>query len=693
MSVPAGEVDSSSVDTSRSADRPEIINNQASRKFRPEIQGLRALAVFLVAAYHFWFGKVSGGVDVFLLISAFLMAGSFTRKIERGTFAGFRAVVEYWIHVFKRILPLASVTVAGVLLGTYLVLPEDRWESIISEAISVVFYYENWWSIANLVNYYAADSSVASPLRHFWSLSLQGQIYILWPLLFLLSAALTRVLKIRPRVLIATVFGVVFAASLAYSIYVTAHSQQTAYFNTFARLWEFALGSFTAIILPWLNINRYLRAVMGWVGIVMIVSCGFIFNVEGAFPGYAALWPTLAAAFIITAGDTQTRFGPEKLLTLPPLLKLGNISYALYLVHWPLLVFYLHRNHAEKAGIVSGVGLLGISLVLAWLLTEFVEKPVRSQKRLDSSNVRRLAVVAACLAVALVPAFGWQSKISYDTAQAEEMKELNNPGARVLMDEDPATVTPEAEPLPALAKLREDWASMGPGCTPENLPFSTSTDISKLCMVGNDPENPTKTVVAVGNSHMQVWAPAVTELAKQENWRLYYFVLGACFYPEGENHIEKCSTFSQQSRQFIKDSGAETVVLTGTKAQNDGPDEVTDTMVASIRELNDAGTSVLALRDHPRFSSGFFDCIETEHCQKPSGLDVNENPLAKYESELPLFATVDMNAYVCPQGTCPSQIGNVYTYMDDNHITKTYVETTSDIFVARAREAMSRQGI
>lgn len=166
------------------AQKPVIINNQAERKFRPEIQGLRALAVLLVAAYHFWFGKVSGGVDVFLLISAFLMAGSFTRRIEKGQFRWLKSVVDYWVHVFKRILPLAAVTVLGILVGSYLLLPQDRWTTLISEARSVIFYYENWWSIGNLVDYYAADTSVASPFRHFWSLSVQGQIYLLWPLIF-----------------------------------------------------------------------------------------------------------------------------------------------------------------------------------------------------------------------------------------------------------------------------------------------------------------------------------------------------------------------------------------------------------------------------------------------------------------------------------------------------------------------------
>ncbi|MDO4917812.1 MAG: acyltransferase family protein, partial [Rothia sp. (in: high G+C Gram-positive bacteria)] len=632
------------------------------------------------------------GVDVFLLISAFLMAGSFTRKLENKSFAGVKTIVQYWIHVFKRILPLASVTVVGIMLGSYLILPEERWVDLISEAKSVVFYYENWWSIANLVDYYAADSSVASPFRHFWSLSLQGQIYIIWPLIFMMGWLILRATRMQARTLMTVLFGAVFVGSLAYSIYATAANQQTAYFNTFARLWEFALGSLVAIILPWLNINRYIRAVMGWAGIAMIISCGFIFDVEGVFPGYHALWPTLAASMIIVAGDTQTKFGPEKLLTLNPLIKLGGFSYALYLIHWPLLVFFLYRNHTEKAGWVSGIGLLTISMILAYLVTRWIETPLRSIKSLDRSKTRGLAVIIACMALVLIPAWSWQAKINHEAQQAALTKDLNNPGAKVLDSAYQFQGDPNAATYPALSKLPDDWAPLGEGCAQAGLPFETKVELNDFCSVANKVDNPERTVVAVGNSHMQVWAPTVTAYAKEHNWNLYFYLEGGCFFDTpAQGHENDCKGYSNQAMQFVQDSGASTVFLTGSESEPSQQDHVTDGMKNRISTLTQEGKEVIALRDHPRFDAPFTDCIDQgKDCTKPAGQDVNNNPLTPLESTYQGFATVNVTDLVCPNGTCPAVIGNVYTYMDANHVSNSYVETTIDAVKPRFDEALQR---
>lgn len=670
----------------------QIINNQSNRKFRPEIQGLRALALLLVAAYHLWFGKVSGGVDVFLLISAFLMTGSFVRRMENNKFAGFRSVADYWIHVFKRILPLASVVVVGILLGSYLFLPADRWESLLSEAKSVVFYYQNWWSISNLVDYYAADTSVASPFRHYWSLSVQGQIYLLWPLIFLLGWLIIRATRVNVRGLMLLIFGTIFAGSLAYSIFVTATSQQTAYFNTFARLWEFALGSLVAIVMPWLSINRYVRAAMGWAGIAMIISCGFIFDVEGVFPGYHALWPTLAASMIIIAGDTQTAFGPERLLTLKPLMWLGNYSYGLYLIHWPLLVFFLSRNHTEKAGFVSGVGLLTLSVLFSYIITRYIEQPLRAWKAPDLSPIRGLAVVAACIALVMIPTLGWQGKLAYDAYKAESLKAQNNPGAAALAADFKFEGDTNAAPFPTLAQLPDDWANVGTPCTADNLPFSTDVVLKDHCNIANLPEHPDKIVVAVGNSHMQVWSPALTEYAKENNWALYYFLEGGCFFDQfKDGDANVCANFSNQADKFVHDAGAETVVVTGSRSVPNGPDEVTDGMKDRIGSLTGEGLEVIALRDHPRFDSSFADCnSKGEICSKPAGQDIHNNPLDSLEQQYPGFSTVNLTDLVCPDGNCPSVIGNVYTYMDANHISKSYIDTATPNFIDRFEPAVER---
>lgn len=673
-------------------DRPEIINNQSTRKFRPEIQGLRALAVLLVAAYHFWFGRVSGGVDVFLLISAFLMAGSFTRKIESGKFQGAKAVLHYWIHTFKRILPLASVTVVGILLGSYLVLPRDRWTTLISEAISVVFYYENWWSINNLVDYYAADTSAASPFRHFWSLSLQGQIYIIWPLIFLFSAWAISYLGLKARTALLGIFGLVFSFSLAYSIFVTATSQQTAYFNTFARLWEFALGSIVAIILPLLNINRYIRAVMGWVGLAMLISCGFIFEVEGVFPGYHALWPTLAASFIIAAGDTQTKFGPEKLLTLKPLLAVGNYSYALYLIHWPLLVFYLYRNNAEKAGIVSGVGLLAISMVLAYFLTKFVETPLRSWKALDLSNAKGMAVVLACMALVLGPAYGWQAKINHDVAEAQRLAPYNNPGAHSL---EPGFVYEGATNVDKLPTTNRgnDWADMGPLCADTDSDFAYGDTLAENCHHPVINDNPTKNVVAVGASHIQMWSPALISLAEEKGWDLYIVSRGACYfgYPGDNSHDERCDDYAQNAYSFTVGADPDLVFVNSTLSAPDTEDFIQPGMDARIGDLTRQGIEVIGLRDTPRFAQSHIACEDATRteCDLAPGQNVYESPSKALEARYPGYGDVNMSDIVCPDNNCPASIGNVYTYFDAHHVSATYAATTVDILQERVDAAIA----
>ncbi|WP_449373472.1 acyltransferase family protein [Arthrobacter psychrolactophilus] len=137
-----------------------------NRKFLPEVQGLRAVAVVMVVAYHVWFGRISGGVDVFLLVSAFLLTGQFTRKLEQGRTL---ELFKYWAHLFKRLLPLIALTLLLTLLGVYLFMPETRWNSMFGQTWASLFYYQNWFLASEAVDYYATDHSVASPLQHFWS--------------------------------------------------------------------------------------------------------------------------------------------------------------------------------------------------------------------------------------------------------------------------------------------------------------------------------------------------------------------------------------------------------------------------------------------------------------------------------------------------------------------------------------------
>ncbi|MCB8044828.1 acyltransferase [Microbacterium oxydans] len=206
---------------------------------RADIDGLRALAILLVVVYHVWLGRVSGGVDVFLMVSAFFLTGSFARRMQEGRPL---QLGSFWIRRFLRLVPAAAVTIAGVLAVAFVAFPRTEWPRVWSEAWSSLFYVENWTLAFSEVDYYARSSQTPSVFQHFWSLSVQGQVFLLWPLLF---AGVWLALRTRRHLIVPAlfaVFGTIFVVSLVFSIMETNSAQDFAYFDTRTRLWEFAAG-------------------------------------------------------------------------------------------------------------------------------------------------------------------------------------------------------------------------------------------------------------------------------------------------------------------------------------------------------------------------------------------------------------------------------------------------------------------
>ena len=250
---------------------PVVARRQAD--WRPEIQGLRAVAVLLVVVFHIFTDRVSGGVDIFLFISAFFLTGSFTRKMEAGRPL---AVGRYWLHVFTRLMPMAVLTILLTLVAVATVYPLADRASWRTEALASALYVENWALAFNAVDYYAADNTSLSPFQHFWSLSVQGQVFILWPLLFLVSALVARRTGARPRAVLTTAFASVFVVSLLWSVTQTSQNQAFTYFDTRARLWEFALGSLLALVLPFIHLGRRTRVFLGWAGLASMIAVGVV---------------------------------------------------------------------------------------------------------------------------------------------------------------------------------------------------------------------------------------------------------------------------------------------------------------------------------------------------------------------------------------------------------------------------------
>ena len=659
--------------------------------FRPEIQGLRSLAVLLVAAYHIWFGRVSGGVDVFLFISAFLMTLSFTRRIERGERIGWRRLSTYWVHVFKRILPLAVLTVLLVLVGTRALLGPERWLPILRESVSVLTYWENWYSIAHAVDYYAADSGAASPLRHFWSLSVQGQIFLTWPLLFALGALIIRGLRLPARAVLGTLFGLVFAASLAFSVILTSADQQSAYFNTFARLWEFALGSLLAILLPLLRAPARVRAGLGWIGVAAILLCGAVLDVQGAFPGWIALWPTLAASLVIFAGQTGTRWGADRLLSWGPLVRLGGYSYALYLLHWPLLVFYLSHVGQEKAGFVSGVGLVALSLAGAVALTRWVDAPLRSWRWAEAGRWRSLAVIGLCLCLGLGSAGAWWAHIDRQEQRLVSRGIEDYPGARVLYAGAEAS---DASPIPVSAKRNEDTAKplLGESCAKSGS-WSLHGLARDQCFYSVRQEHPSRTVVAVGNSHTEQWMVSLIHRAQERNEDLIFIRQVGCFFTTVADNwfAEECQEWLPRAEALIQEISPDQLFIQSTfTAYGGGGESIRAGTEEQVRRWTGRGVQVIGIRDNARFARSHAQCEREQglsECVFDHVTARTADPTRGWQQSIGGYGAVDMDDLICPDGGCPPVIGNVYTYRDDNHLTATYIRSMQDAFDERVDAA------
>ena len=662
----------------------------------------------MVVTYHVWLGRVSGGVDIFLLVSAFLLTLSFVRKVENGTPL---RLVSHWLHLFKRLIPAAVVVILGVLAGTWLVIPQSRWPDVLNEAWASLLYRQNWLLAETAVDYYAQDHSGASPLQHFWSLSIQGQVFILWPLIFAAAALICRFLQSRflqsrflqsrflqgrrdvsYRQVLLVAFGGLFVASLIFSIEQTYTNQAYAYFDTRTRLWEFALGSLLALSLPYLKPGRVLRVVLGWAGLVAMISCGLVLTVDRSFPGFTALWPTLAAAAIIIAGQSGSRFGVDRILSTRPLVALGDNSYALYLWHWPILVLALAGTGIEEPNLVQGLAIVGAAVVLAVLTTRFVEKPLRDWHWPQLRAWRTAVVIVACGALLAGPVAVWQTKLTADEAAAAAQPRELTPGAAALAPENAGKPTPEATVIPAPAAMKNEWADIDGLCTDGNVP---SDPLLSGCLQNSRPDKVTKRIVVLGDSHAQQYMAALGPIAKEHGWEVVTLLKGNCrFGAESPERNAECNAFNRASAAYVMEHKPDAVFTVASLTHKEAPFETeVPGYLEGIKPFTDAGMDVVGVRDNPRFAVNMPECVqkygaEAPECNPPLAESLAaSSPLDAYRGKVDGLHLMDMSDFICADGICPAVVGNVYVYKDDNHLTKTYVQSMIPMFEKRLLKA------
>jgi peptidoglycan/LPS O-acetylase OafA/YrhL len=642
---------------------------------RADIDGLRALAILLVVVYHVWLGRVSGGVDVFLMVSAFFLTASFVRRAQGGRSLQLGA---FWLRRFRRLLPAAAVTIVGVLAVALLAYPQTDWPRVWREAWSSLFYVENWTLAFSEVDYYARASSTPSPFQHFWSLSVQGQVFVLWPIIIGIAWLVVR----RRRHLLVpalfAVFGAVFIASLGFSIVETAREQSFAYFDTRTRLWEFAAGSLIALALPYLRLPGWSAAVLGWMGVAGIVLCGIVIDVQGGFPGYLALWPVACTALVIVAGHGRPQGGPSAFLSSKQLRFVSRDAYALYLVHWPVLITWMVLSDRSEPGLLAGSGIVLVSFVLARLLSAFVERPLREARAINASKRLGVAVLAAAVLVVAVPLGAWQVTIDQRRAALTASESGGYPGAAQI--DTPVDLAGVNLPLMPLATaLDEEWVDLGNPCTGTLVP-GAQVLAGSCVQTERASEAGVHRVLVMGDSHAQQLMSPLKAFGEGQDWELVALLKGGCSIaigaPSSSTSGPPCDEWRVAAIDYALQLQPDAVYLVVTRASSTSEEVLLEGIEDIAAVLTDRGIEVIAVRDNPRFEFDMYECA----LRAESSCEVVDVGLAD-ESALEAFGerdgvvAVDFRPWLCPNGTCLAAVGNVALYIDDNHLSDAYGRT------------------
>ncbi len=666
---------------------PPSMPNRAA--YRRDLDGLRGLAIALVVVFHVWFGRVSGGVDVFLVLSGYLFTGSLLRRAES---TGVVAVRYTMVRTARRLLPALAVVLAAVAVATVLIRPYTQWSDVAGQIVASLLYFQNWQLALSWADYLAADPSV-SPLQHIWSMAIQGQYYLAAVLVVAAVAWLCRVAG-RPAAVRVGIGAVVVSVGVASFIYaaVGAETQQGwNYYDTFARSCELLAGAGAALLTRSVVAPRAIRSVLAVGGLVAISACGWLVDGARQFPGPAALLPVIATVALIVAAsgiDPAQRPWVSRVLASPPLVRLGDLSYGLYLWHWPLLIFYLAERDTAQAGWRGGVLVIAASLVLAYVTYRFVEQPLRMPSgHRAASSVRRPrhpriagALVAATVALVFASAAGWQMYMAANPPHpVDALDPVDYPGAEALVS------GVEVPPRRMRPTVFEAAAELPPPTVDGCIADWDTRDVV-TCIYGSaDAE---RTIAVVGSSHSEHWVPALQVIAEQEHFRILVHLKMGCpltlsddISYKGEANPD-CRDWSREVIDLLAEEQPDWVFTVGTRPVDSGGDETPAEYLDVWTALSERGLNVVAVRDTPWLRRGGVrysapDCLAGRGDRIACGMSRSDalapvNPADEPAAAFPNVYPLDLNDAVCGPEICSVAEGNILIYHDEHHLTATY---------------------
>ena len=718
---PTAAVPPSGAARHRAADTGRPPGAAPADSFRPELQGLRAVAVMAVVLYHFWPMHVSGGyvgVDVFFVISGFLITSHIVREVVS---TGSVRVGRFWARRIRRLLPASLLVLALSAVAVVLFLPATVWAQTARQLGASALYVQNWALALDAVDYMAADN-VPTVAQHYWSLSVEEQFYLVWPLLVLgLVTLAARRAGGRPgpvavRRALVVGLGTLALASLAWSVVSTAQDQAFAYMSTLTRVWEFAAGALAALVAvrtPWPPV---VRAALGWAGLAAIGATALLYTEASAFPGWIALVPVLGTVAVIAAGTGRGPAAPGTWLSLRPARFVGDVSYSVYLWHWPLIVLApaaLGRTVFWQDKMV----LLVLTFLLAWGSKVLVEDPMRTRPLLAAAPWRAYAFAVAGMLVVVGGSVGITQELDRrETASAAaaaealaEAEACTGPNALVAANGcDPVTGAGDLLVAPEVVALQNSQAAF-PGCQQ-----SITQSEPRRCEIG-DTEDPVRTVALVGDSHATQWFSAFDRLGKEQGWKVVTFAKSSCPFTSAvrvlpteqtDDGERSCATWVDAVSTAVADEPDvdEVFVASYSTAYQwaspagepalEGEAAAVQGFGAAWTRLREAGLEVTVLAAVPRTTGeNVPNCLalnpdDISACEVPRAEALPGDVMLAAVQALgdPGVRAIDLSDLFCDETTCYPVVGDVIVYRDYSHLSTEYSTLLVPFLVQRYDE-------
>jgi peptidoglycan/LPS O-acetylase OafA/YrhL len=648
--------------------------------------------------YHAHAGLAPGGyvgVDVFFVISGFLITGQLARELHT---AGRISFLAFYARRARRILPAAMLTVTVTAVASALLLNPLAARRALHDGLSAIYFGANFHFAAQGADYFNAGLS-PSPFQHFWSLSVEEQFYIVWPLLLVVSSLLwlgvrrqrTREQAERPGFgAVTVVLAIVVALSLWASIHETAASPSWAYFSIVTRAWELAVGAMVALALPLAaRLDRRFAIPLSWAGLTCIVLAAALFSDTTSYPGDAALLPVLGTAAVICGGSVlaSRRFGAEALLRTPPFQRVGAWSYSWYLWHWPALVLASAvLGHALSE--IQALAVAVISLAIAVMSFVLLERPIRRVQIV----VRRPALglsggaVLAATAIAIVVVSGslvgplvsdaGPSRLSVPHRLAALRADLIA-GARII--EVPSNLRP---PVSAMA-------SSLPRTIADGCELAFGQDQIKPCVYGDRASH--TTVVLFGDSHAGHWFDALNWISHRRHWRLVVITKQGCTPAEVTFRADPnslCAVWREKAKARISSLQPALVVVSWARWIEPEASQKAEAptgyggpwqngVAAIFQFLRRSAKQVVFISDTPYLPQSAPDCVAGHLSDvRPCAIkrsDATILPAIK-AAELRIakqqqINSIDPTSWFCAPKICPVIVGNILVYHDKSHMT------------------------